>query len=745
MPVKKNNDKKPAKSKAKKADATAGKATSKKTILKNFPIVGLGASAGGLKALNSFFARVAPNGGMAFIVVIHLTPHQPSLMAELLQKTTLIPVETAKDDQCIEPDHIYVIPPSKEISVYYGKIQLLDMVEKKVSLPIDAFFRSLARDQGTRAVAIILSGTGTDGTLGINEIKVHNGLVLVQTEDSADYDGMPKSAINSGMADMILYPEQMPQKLTRYFAHHMTAFKENTPVVTDKNARLNKIFAVLRAQVGHDFSQYKLNTLLRRISRRMSLNQIEDHDQYIRFLRKNPAEVDALFRELLIGVTGFFRDPESFEILKTKVLPTLLDRIPEDGTFRAWIPGCSTGEEVYSLAIAIREVCDKNPKRINVQLFGTDIDTLAIDRARVGLYPAGISVDVSKERLKRFFTKEGDSFYIRKEIRDRAVFSVQDLIKDPPFSKLHLLCCRNLLIYLNSQTQKKLLPLFHYTLRPEGVLMLGSSETIGRYSNLYDVLDKKWKIFKRLEIPENLRPQIDFPNGFTKVDVGTATGLPVVTDEPKTNISMITQKAVLDQFAPTALLVDAGGNILYVQGRTGKYLETPSGLPTNNILDMVRPELRIELSSALRTAKSSKEPQIRRKVNVKTNGDVQLINLHVRPQQSPKELAGRFLVVFKDIENIPVKGTKPHNRENREPDNARIMELEKELKSTRESHQITVEELESSNEELKTTNEELQSSNEELQSTNEELESSKEELQSLNEELQTVMPNFKVK
>jgi len=493
----------------------------------------------------------------------------------------------------------------------------------------------------------------------------------------------------------------------------------------------------LKTQIGHDFSLYKKNTLLRRINRRMELNQIAHHGQYVRYLRENPAEVQALFRELLIGVTNFFRDPASFHALKTNILPEMLDRSKE-ATFRAWIPGCSTGEEVYSLAIVIRELLDTHPHPINLQLFGTDIDDHAIDKARQGLFPASISADVSDDRLKRFFIKEGESFRIRKEIRDCAVFSVHDLIKDPPFSRLHLLCCRNLLIYLDSDAQKKLLPLFHYTLTPEGILMLGSSESIGGFSNLFTVLDKKWKIFKRREVPQALRQQIEFPSGPHTPDMAAGRALANAPVDPKVNIAQMTQQAILDQFAPTALLVDAKGNILHVQGRTGKYLETPSGPPTRNILDMTREGLRIELSSAIRAARSSNQAVRRRNIALKINGGVQLIDLHVSPQHAPEALSGCLLVVFEDVEAATVQGPQP-GKDGRLPQEAtRIADLERELQSTRESHQTTVEELESSNEELKSVNEEMQSANEEFQSTNEELESSREELQSLNEELQTV-------
>ena len=600
------------------------------------------------------------------------------------------------------------------------------------------FLRSLAHDRGANAAAVILSGTGTDGTLGAKEIKAKGGLVLVQSEDSAGYDGMPRSAANSGAVDIIVAPEEMPQRLSQYFSRSENALKKQPAAASDQRDWLNKIFAILRTQIGHDFSLYKKNTLLRRINRRMELNQIAHDEQYVRYLRENPAEVQALFRELLIGVTNFFRDAASFHALKANILPELLDPLKENATFRAWIPGCSTGEEVYSLAIVIHELLDTNPHHINLQLFGTDIDDHAIDKARQGLFPASIAADVSDDRLKRFFIKEGDSFRIRKEIRDCAIFSVQDLIKDPPFSRLHLLCCRNLLIYLDNDAQKKLLPLFHYTLTPNGILVLGSSESIGGFSNLFTVLDKKWKIFKRREVPQALRQQVDFPSGPPTPGMAAGGALAAVPADPKVNIAQMTERAILDQFTPTALLVDANGNILHVQGRTGKYLETPSGPPTQNILNMTREGLRIALSSAIRAARSSNQAVRRRNIAVKINGGVQLIDLHVSPQHTPEALSGCLLVVFEDVEAAIAQGSQPHEDDHLRQEATRIAELERELQSARESHQSTVEELESSNEELKSINEEMQSSNEEFQSTNEELESSREELQSLNEELQTV-------
>lgn len=715
----------------------------KKPSAKTFPIVGLGASAGGLEALKAFFAEAPQTSGIAYIVVVHITRKQPSMMPGLLQKVSPIPVATAKDGEKIEPDHVYVIPPNKDIAIFKGRIQLLEMLPKGVSHPIDSFLRSLAQDQGHQAAAVILSGTGTDGTMGVKEIKGRDGLILVQSEESASYDGMPRSAISTGLVDKVLPPEKMAQELIQYFSHPAIKTGASTTTTTTTTAKdqrewLNKIFAILRSNIGHDFSAYKTNTILRRIGRRMGLNQIDSRNTYVRYLRENPSEVEALFRELLIGVTRFFRDVDSYEILKSDILPELFESLQEDQTFRVWVPGCSTGEEVYSLAMVFREVLDKNPTRINLQLFGTDIDNFAIDKAREGLFPASISEDVSKERLKRFFTKADDFFRIRKEIRDAVVFSVQDVLKDSPFSRLNMLCCRNLLIYLDTEAQKKLLPLFHYTLNPGRILMLGSSETIGGFGGLFRTLDKKWKIFRRRETPNNLRHLVDFPSGPSTV-ASPGEQSPVTPAARPADIELSTQKAVLNQFAPTAVLVDSRGEILNVQGRTGKYLEQPSGPPTNNILDLAREGLRIELSSALRAAKSSSIQVTRRRLVIKTNGDTQMIHLHIRPQQSPPELAGHFLVVFEEIgaDSDSVNRDVDANASGRFEE-SRISELERELQVTRESHQTTIEELESSNEELKSTNEEMQSSNEELQSTNEELESSKEELQSLNEELQTL-------
>ena len=704
-----------------------------------FPVIGLGASAGGLEALKSFFSKVPPNSGMAYIVLVHLSPKQPSMMHELLGRVTRVAVQPAKDGTFMQPDNVYAVPSDKEISIYQGKIQLFDPVDKKSHLPIDLFFRSLAADQGSRAAAVILSGTGSDGTEGLKEIKSNEGLVVVQSEDTAKYAGMPRSAINTGQADLILPPEEMSEKIRQYFEHSISNQKNAKEVNIKGKDWLNKIFSLLRIHIGHDFTYYKENTLLRRIDRRMVLNHIHDHDVYVRYLRENPQEMQALFHEMLIGVTNFFRDPKSYEVLEQDVFPNIIQDMNEHDMFRVWVPGCSTGEEVYSLAMVLLESMDKMSKRVPLQLFGTDIYSGAIEKARQGVYPSSIRVDVSQERLNRFFYKESEDLYrIRKEVRELVIFSVQDVLKDPPFSRLSLLSCRNLLIYLNSEAQKKLLPLFHYTLRPGGILMLGNSETVGEFTSLFQNVNNTWKIYRRKDVPNSKMQPIEFPTGMPRQP---SYSREITKNEKpvRENIETLARKAIVDRFAPPAVLVDNSGNILHVTGRTGKYLEAPSGLPSHNILDMAREGLRIELSSALRRARNKKEHVLLKKVKVRVNGSKELINLHVFALDKPRELSGNFLVAFEDLkETETVEDPDYNGKTSSSWHESRISELEQELIYTRESQQSAIEELESSNEELKSANEELQSTNEEFQSTNEEMESSREELQSLNEELQTV-------
>ena len=693
-----------------------------------FPIVGIGASAGGLEALESFFSYVSDNSGIAYIVLVHSSPNQVSLLPDILQRCTSVTVTLATNGEPLRPDRVYVIPPQTSAYVTETQIELNSLELSQVLSSIDFFFQSLAENHRDRAAGVILSGMGGDGTLGIRAIKSQEGLAIVQSEESAIYQQMPHSAILSGVVDAILLPEEMPDTISHYFQ------QRSLPMETTAQEWLSQIFNLLRSQVGHDFSAYKQNTLTRRIKRRMSLQQKEDYRQYLEFLQGNPEEIKALFREFLIGVTSFFRDPEAFEYLKTEILLPVLASFPDNGTFRVWVPGCSTGEEVYSLAMILHEVLDSCSKPINLQIFGTDINPTAIDCAREGLFPGTIATEISQERLQRFFDQEGQFYRVGREIRYNVVFSVQNVLKDPPFSRLNLLSCRNLLIYLNESAQKRLLPLFHYTLIHSGILLLGSSETIGSFQDLFLPLSNRWKIFQRREVESYQRQLLQFPTALFQNPPASVQISQPSREQEAGNLGKLVQQVLLDEFAPTAILIDSSGLILHVEGRTGKFLETVSGPPTNNILDMAREGLRVELASAIRRAVSSEETVTCHRIPVRNNGGTQLVKLSVRPLLQPRELAGRFLVL---LEQVAAETPREINQELsgesvplEEKDNC-IAELEKELQNTRESHQTTIEELESSNEEL-------QASNEELQATNEELESSKEELQSLNEELQTV-------
>jgi two-component system CheB/CheR fusion protein len=701
-----------------------------------FYIVGIGASAGGLEAFERFFKKMPNNPGMAFILVPHLDPTHVSLMPELIQKCSKMEVIQVKDGIEVQPNAVYIVPPNNDLAIINATLQLLQPLKSSgPRMPIDYFFRSLAQDQAEKAICIILSGMGTDGTLGLRAIKGELGMAVAQDPDTAKYDSMPRSAIATDLVDHILSPEKMPQKLIAYANHttHKTVPKL-VPVMGKTTDVLQKIFIVLRSQTGHDFSAYKHNTICRRIERRMDVHQIDKISNYVRYLQENGQEVNTLFKELLIGVTNFFRDKDAFEVLKNSALSRILEGKPKDYVIRAWVAGCSTGEEAYSTAIILRECTERLKQHVGIQIFATDIDDDAIETARAGVYPASISVDVSAERLKRFFAAEDNVYHVRKDIREMLVFAPQDIIKDPPFTKLDLICCRNLLIYLDSTLQKKLLPLFHYSLKPGGILFLGSSETTGGVTDLFSPIDKKWKIFRRQGSWPGARPVVPFPvtPPVERADVGNA-------EKPlELNLRQLAEKALLDSYVPPSVIINAKGDILYIHGRTGRYLEPAAGEAKWNIYDMARQGLKLELPSAIRKANSQKKAATYKGLQVRINGGTETVNLTVKPlmnSQTPTEL---MIVLFEAIAppgpNEPAEKRRTPGKKTDE----RIEALEKELQYSKENLQTTIEELETSNEELNSTNEELQSTNEELQSTNEELETSKEEQQSLNEELMTV-------
>jgi len=747
------------KDKAKLSEAT-GEAGSGSA---SFPIVGIGASAGGLAAFEAFFSGMPTDKdpGMAFVLVQHLAPDHKSILAEIIQRYTRMQVFEVEDGMVVQPNCAYIIPPNRNMAFQHGTLQLIEpSAPRGQRLPIDFFFRSLAQDQCEKAICIILSGTGSDGTLGVRAIKGEGGMVMVQKPDTAEYDGMPRSVIATGLTDYILSAGEMPGRLMTYAAHAFGKDHRAVSIPAPKtDDALNKIFILLRAQTGNDFSQYKLNTIQRRIERRMIVNQIETIDGYIKYLQRTPTEVEALFQDLLIGVTSFFRDPEAFKALEEQIIPKLFAGKPAESVIRIWSPACSTGEEAYSLAILLLERMDELKQNFRVQVFATDIDSRAIVTARAGLYPASIAGDLSPERLARFFAAEpgGNAYRIRKSIRDILVFSVQNVIKDPPFSKIDLISCRNLLIYMDGALQKKLIPLFHYALNPGGILFLGNSETVGDCGDLFAVLDRKSKLYQRNEDVHRTHCAAMnrvFPP-LTRLELDLQQTAVKKTGPVKPSLRELTEQALL-RIAPAGVLVNAKGDILYLHGRTGMYLEPATGeAGINNILTMAREGLRLELTTALRKTVRTNEVVCRPGLRVKTNGDFSRINLTICPVEA--DLAATlqpplYLVILEKVSHSDIVSptdavsSADLASSNESPDfAARLAALQQELRSKDEYLQTTNEELETTNEELKASNEEMQSVNEELQSTNEELETSKEELQSVNEELTTVNSELQTK
>ncbi|MDF2459269.1 MAG: methyltransferase/methylesterase, CheR/CheB with sensor [Nitrospira sp.] len=699
-------------------------------------IVGMGGSAGALEAFEQFFSAMPADSGLAFVLVTHMDPTHKGMMPELLGRCTTMSVVQVEESMAVRPDHVYIIPPNKDMSILNGTLHLQEPAAPRgTRAPIDLFLRHLAEDQEDRAIAIIMSGMGTDGTLGIKAIKEHLGLALAQDARSAKYDSMPKSAISTGLVDYIDTAQQLPEKLLRYVRSSVKLPREVKPERT-VSAVVNRVFTLLRAHTGHDFSFYKRNTIFRRIERRMNIHQISHIGRYVKFLHETPDELDLLFKELLIGVTNFFRDPEAFKNLQQEALPLVLKGKGRNSTLRVWIPGCSTGEEAYSVAISIAECIDrmKLTGLVKVQMFATDIDKDAVDRARQGLYLATIATDVSPERLQRYFTRDDYGYRVSKPIREMIVFAPQNVIMDPPFTKVDLLCCRNLLIYFTAELQKKLLPLFHYTLNPGGILFLGSSETIGAFQDLFTPVDNKWKIFQRRESPAATKGLVDMPRALLPQEPGKNKAMITRHVELGASMAELSRQMLLERFVPPSVLVSETGDILYIQGRTGRYLEPASGEAAMNIFTMAKEGLRLEMGGLIRKALLQRREIVREGLRVPVNGGYQSVRLVVRPISGRSYMRGMVLVSFE--EPAPAKHVQS-SREKGKPTGA-VSELTRELKYTKEQLQTTVEEMETSQEELKSANEELQSTNEELQSTNEELTTSKEELQSLNEELITV-------
>jgi two-component system CheB/CheR fusion protein len=697
-----------------------------------FPIVGIGASAGGLAAFEAFFSGLPPGR----------EPDHKSILADLIARYTRLEVHEVEDGMVVRPNCVYIIPPGRDMALLNGSLQLLQpSAARGQRLPIDFFFRSLAQDQREHAIGIILSGTGADGTLGVRAIKGENGLVIAQNPESAEFDGMPRSAIGTGVVDYEMPPAEMPAKLLAFVAHLASRrHLDDAPPTKAENA-LKKIFVLLRTHTGHDFSLYKPGTIQRRIEHRMALHQIERLDSYVAYLGKNEKEVEALFRDVLINVTRFFRDPEAFTVLEKDVIPKLFEDRPTGSPLRLWVVGCSTGEEAYSLAILLAERMETLKRNYAVQLFATDIDSRAIAMARAGIYPASISVDVSPERLARFFTLDTDAtvYRVNKRIRDMLVFSEQDVTKDPPFSKLDLVSCRNLLIYLTPPLQQKVMAMLHYALNPGGILFLGNSESAGESAALFAVLDARSKLYRRMESRVGTIPLLPVLPG-DQTPARTA-GLRTIANI-KTPVRELAERELLAHAALIGALVDARGDIIYLHGRAGPYFEPPSGEPgMSNLLQMARDGLRLPLAAALR--KASKTGRTVRTPRLRIGGDGRFVtaDLTVRRLGTGKGPANPlFLVVLEQ----PAAAPAPHSG-TRAGKTSDLAALRQELHTKEEYLRIATEQLQSATEELQSSNEEMQSVNEELQSTNEELETSKEELQSVNEELSTVNAELQTK
>lgn len=704
-----------------------------------FPIVAVSASAGGIEAFEAFFRPMPANPGMAFIVVTHLDPRRESMLPSIIGRWTAMPVVQARDGDRVMPDKIFVIPPNSVMTIAQGRLEIRkrrNLAERL--LPIDTFFASLAEDQGERGVAVVLSGSGSDGSLGIKAVKEAGGLTFAQGSDGseAQFKEMPENAAATGLVDLVLPVEDMAARLLAFVRSGDHLKETPAPKSVRDAADLRLIYSLVRSRVGHDFSRYKERTFLRRVQRRMQVMQLSQLGDYVKRLQRDSNEAPLLFRDLLIGVTNFFRDREAFAALE-KFIPRLFEGKGADDTVRAWVPGCATGEEAYSLAILLREYADRlDGAAPKIQVFASDIDENALAIARTARYPALLVREIPPARLNRFFVRDGTTYHVVKELRDLCVFSAHSLIRDPPFSRLDLISCRNLLIYLNTDLQGQVIPVFHYALRPKGVLFLGTSENVTRHADLFAPLDKKWHIFERQNLVS--RSIVAFPTGAagSQTEMNRLSPSLGASDGNSALAALLRRIAaiVTENFAPAYVVVNKEGEVVYYSNRTGKYLEPAEGPPNRDIMTMARKGLRLDLRAALHRAHETGETATLEDIPVQANGGSQLVRLTVTPVSESNETL--YIVLFEDL------GPVGHDDERANPDNetedGTIQHLERELRTTKERLQSTIEEFDTSSEELKSSNEELLSVNEELQSANEELETSKEEIQSINEELQTV-------
>ncbi|CAM3630131.1 CheR family methyltransferase [Mucilaginibacter galii] len=713
---------------------------------RSFPVVCLGGSAGAFAAFEKFFTHMPSDSGMAFVIVMHLDPNHKGQIAELIRNFTSMPVHEALDGVQIEPNHIYIIPPNKDIGIHNRKLLLLNITKPHgYRQPIDYFLQSLADDQWNKAVGIIFSGMGSDGETGVRMIKEKLGMVMVQDPETAQYNSMPLAAIDTNLADYVLAPEEMPIKLIQYLNHPVLTEDPSDQARSEiRNAHsVQKILMLLRSHTGHDFSLYKKSTILRRIDRRVAYHQLPDYVQYVNYLRENPQEIDVLFNELLIGVTKFFRDSAAHDALKIK-LGGLIRNKENSEPIRVWIAGCSTGEEAYSVAMVIIEILDSWPQKKlpKVQIFATDLDADAIEHARTGVYHSNIVADVTPERLERFFTYTDASYTIKKDLREMIVFAQHNLIKDAPFTKLDLLCCRNVMIYLTTELQKKIIPVFHYALRNKGLMFLGPAETIGGFTDMFVSVEPKWKIFEAKEGKPAINKMIDFPFHVARQPTSILRIEDNEKSMPKLPIVEAYNKILLEYYTPASVLINDKGDILFTNGKTGRYLELPSGEAVMNVHKMAREELKYVLGNIIHQARTQKTPIKVNNIKIKDGSQTRLVNLQAA-LMNESALSSLMLIAFEDMGMVK-KASRRTDSENSLPDKA-VGDLEKELFYTKQQLHSTIEQMETSLEELKSTNEELQSTNEELQSTNEESLTTKEEMQSLNEELMTVNMQYQSK
>ena len=720
------------------------------------PIVGIGASAGGLAALKNLFKAIPNDTGAAFVVIQHLDPKHESLTAEILSHSSTMSVLQVADGMKVQANHVYAIPPNTYLTLddYIFKLNK-PVLHHGLRMPIDTFFRSLAEQHEDRVIAIIVSGTGSDGTLGLRAIKGSGGLVLAQSPDSADYEGMPSSAIATELVDFTCAVQEMPAHIKHYLQHPyisvLTDIKRDADIPKDEQSQIIAILTFLKNSIGHDFRTYKLGTLGRCIARRMALHHLKTMTDYLSFMGKNEDEANLLFKDLLIGVTAFFRDPEAFLVFEQKVIIPLVASKHNDQPIRVWIPGCATGEEAYSIAMLLVEHLEKTNKHCSIRIFASDIDETAVNHGRAGLYPENIEASISEARLQRFFSKEKNSYRIKKSLRELVTFAGQNLISDPPFSNLDLISCRNLLIYLRAEVQSKVLILFHFALRENGNLFLGHSETSILQESLFKPLVKKWRIYQRIG-PARSTSGVEFPIASKITRSHPRFAGIQVNDKDQLRLGYVAQQLLLQEFAPAAVLVNIKHQVVHFSGPTSRYLEQPSGSPSQDLLVLAKHELRAKLRVALCQVTEDNKRVVIDDVQILRESGHLGVKIVLRPINVPQNNESMILITFEEQgeTDLAPKQNKsqqlPQQKSQQNTDDSLLIEqLEAELHITRELLQTNTEEWESANEELQAANEEAMSVNEELQSSNEELESSKEELQSMNEELTTVNNQYKDK